>query len=37
MDGLAKSNMPLQHFQIWGHTKSYLENSVDQVQMVTET
>ena len=23
-------------FQSWGHTKSYLENSVDQVQMVPE-
>ena len=35
-DGLAKSNMPLQLFQSWGHTKSYLKNSVDQVQMVSE-
>ena len=36
MDGQAQSNMPHQLFQSWGHNKSYLENSVDQVQMVSE-
>ena len=36
MEGQAQSNMPLQLFQSWGHNKSYLENSVDQVQMVSK-